>query len=397
MSRAFTRISLAGREGLPRRADVVMAGALSVLALLDLWVIGLSDGFDGEELSAAPFAILVPATLAWRRRRPVAAAYVAAAGLALQGVLVVSTTSVAEIATMLVLAFSLGAHASTRGALAGLAALVAAIVTVAIGSSDAGSDSAGGLASIPFFAGIPCLAGMAVRAARGYAGRLERLSEQLERERERSSRLAVAEERAVIARELHDVVSSGVGVMTVQAAGAGRIVERDPRRARDALAAIESAGRSALVELERMLAVMRTTQEDAPTETPGLGDLASLASRLAAGGLDLEFTSEGAIPAAAPALELAVYRIVQEALTNAMKHAGGARVRATVRYEPRSIEVEVVDDGDGHGVAAATAGGHGLIGMRERVALFRGEFDAGPGGERGFRVHARLPVPEMTT
>jgi signal transduction histidine kinase len=232
-------LSSVGRSGLSRGVDVVVAVVLAVFAVADLWVLELTDDLSGHRLAATPFAILVPAGLAWRRRAPVAAAVFAAVGLALQGLLVAPTTSVAQIPTLLVLAFSLGAHTSPGRALIGLSAAVAAIVSLAIGSS----DSAGGIVSIPFFLGVPWLAGVAVRAARGYAERLERLTEQLERERERSSRLAVAEERARIARELHDVVAHGVGVMAIQAAGARRIVERDPVRAGGALASIESTGR----------------------------------------------------------------------------------------------------------------------------------------------------------
>ncbi len=204
-----------------------MAVALALFAVADLWVLELSDDFSGRRLAATPFAILIPCALAWRRRWPLAAACAAAGGVALQGLLVAPTASVAQIPTLLVLAFSLGAHASAKAALVGLSACVAAIVSLAIGSS----DSADGIVSIPFFLGVPWLAGLAVRAARAYAERLERLTEQLERERERSSRLAVAEERARIARDLHDVVAHGVGVMAIQAAGARRIIEHDAVRA----------------------------------------------------------------------------------------------------------------------------------------------------------------------
>lgn len=370
--------------------DVALAAALAALALVDLWALQL-DELSAHRLVATPFAILVPLALGWRRRRPVAAVGGAAAGVTLQGVLVEPTTSLAQVATLLVLAFSLGAHETWPRALLGLSASVVAIVSIGVGAS----ESVGAILSVPIFLVVPFLAGVAVRAARGYAQRLERLTEQLELERERSSRLAVAEERARIARELHDVVAHGVGVMAVQAAGARRIVEGDPARAREALIAIESTGRSALVELERMLQLMRTPEDEASTDTaPRLADLPALAARLRAAGLDLELICEGSAPPAPPALELAVFRILQEALTNAVKHAPGAPVRAALRFEARAIELEVVDNGNGH-PALAAAGGHGLVGMRERVSLFGGVFEAGAGSEGGFRVYARIPVPEV--
>lgn len=391
MKVALQPIGSVGREGLPARGDVALAAALAALALADLWALEL-DELKAHRLAATPFAILVPLTLGWRRRRTAEAAGVAAAGVALQGLIVEPTTSLAQTATVLLLAFSLGAHETPRRALAGLAASMVAVVSIAIGAS----ESAGAILSIPVFLAVPYLAGVAVRAARRYAERLERLTEQLERERERSSRLAVAEERARIARELHDVVSHGVGVMSVQAAGARRIVNSDPMRAREALSAIESTGRSALVDLERMLQLMRSPDVAVSTtdSTPRLADLPALAARLRAAGLDVELVCHGSAPPAPPALELAVYRVLQEGLTNAVKHAPGASVRAVIRFEPGAIELEVVDRGNVG--APPAAGGHGLVGMRERVSLFRGEFEAGPQPEGGFRVYARIPVPEAS-
>lgn len=394
MKGLLSRVSLLGRIGLPLSADVAMAVALTTFALLDLWVLELSDELSADRLAATPFAIVVPAALAWRRRWPVVAACGAAGAVAIQGLLVAPTTSVAQIPTLLVLAFSLGAHESVGRAALGLFACVAAILSIAIGAA----DSAGGIVSIPFFLGVPWLAGLAVRAARGYAVRLERLTEQLERERERSSRDAIAQERARIARELHDVVAHGVGVMGVQAAGARRIVERDPERARAALASIESTGRAALVELERMLELMRTSDDAVPSgAAPTLAELPELAERFRAAGLNLELVCEGSAPSVPPALELAAFRIVQEALTNAVKHAPGAPVRAAVRLGPGAIELEVLNGGNGGPSSPAAAGGHGLIGMRERVALFRGVLETGPQPEGGFRVHARIPVPGAST
>jgi signal transduction histidine kinase len=210
---------------------------------------------------------------------------------------------------------------------------------------------------------------------------------------EQESRRAVADEQARIARELHDVIAHSVSVIVVQAAAADDVFDERPDQARAALRSIESAGREALVELRRLLGGVRPGDE-APDARPGLDRLAELAAPLRAAGLEVTLRTEGPADVPVPAgVDLSAYRIVQEALTNTLRHAGASRAEVTVRTAAGMLELEVLDDG--HGALPAVAGaGRGIAGMRERTALLGGTLDAGslPGG--GFRVRARLPLEQ---
>jgi signal transduction histidine kinase len=208
-----------------------------------------------------------------------------------------------------------------------------------------------------------------------------------ELEREERARVAVADERARIARELHDVVTHNVSVMVVQAAAGNDVFDTHPDRARDALQAVEETGRRALGELRRLLDV---EAGDGTLPQPGLGRVGELVEQVRRVGLPVELTVEGTPRELPEAVDLSAYRIVQEALTNTLKHARASRATVRVRYAPLEVEVEVADDGVG--AAVSDGGGRGLVGMRERVALFGGDLRAGsqPGG--GFAVRARMPV-----
>lgn len=233
-----------------------------------------------------------------------------------------------------------------------------------------------------------------VRQRREEAARLREIAVRLEQEREEQARLAVAEERTRIARELHDVVAHHVSVMVVQATAARRIVATDPAAARDALLAVEGSGRTALDEMRRMLEVLRDEERPLAPQ-PRLAELEALVRDVRSAGLPVELSIEGTPAELPPGIDLAGYRIVQEALTNTVKHAGPATARVRVAYAPTSLEVEVTDDGRGAaaGLADASRGaGHGLLGMRERVALYGGMLEAGPRLAGGWRVHAVLPL-----
>ena len=230
----------------------------------------------------------------------------------------------------------------------------------------------------------------------------------LERERDENERRAVTEERERIARELHDVVTHHVSVIVIQAGAAIRALERRPDDVRQALEAIDGTARQALGDMRRMLGILGSAPErdgspgGAPAEPdrapmPGLDSLGQLLEQVRAAGLPVELSITGRPRTLDPGVELSAYRIVQEALTNTLKHAGGARARVDVAYEPDALEVRVVDEGARGEAGAARIeapgeGGHGLIGMRERVAIFGGQFEAGP-QPGGFRVFARLPLP----
>ncbi len=281
--------------------------------------------------------------------------------------------------------YSLGRHAEDRPALLGAALGVAGFWTSILVAGEVD------LASFLFSAGLvvatPWLAGRTNRA------RAERIAG-LRREARQRERAAVGEERARIARELHDVVAHSVGVMVVQAQGAQRMLDRDPERAREALAAIETTGRTALTEMRRSLGVLRHPDVDpaAPREPqPGLSGLAALVEQARRNGLAVELVTEGE-PAPLPSgVDLSAYRIVQEALTNTLKHAGPVPARVAVRYRDELLELEISDDG-GPERAVADGAGQGLVGMRERVALYGGELHAAPRPEGGFVVRASLPI-----
>ncbi|MGZ8740952.1 MAG: sensor histidine kinase, partial [Gaiellaceae bacterium] len=213
----------------------------------------------------------------------------------------------------------------------------------------------------------------------------------LESERADEARAAVAEERARIARELHDVVGHSVSVMTVQASGVRRLLRPDQQRERDALLIVERTGREALAEMRRMVGVLRRPEEGpvlAPQ--PSLEHLDRLVEQAREAGLPVELRVEGDAFQLPAGVDLTAYRLVQEGLTNALKHAGATRAEVVVNYSDCALEVVVSDDG--RGVGSDDGGGHGLVGMRERVSVYGGELDAGPRPEGGYRLRARLPL-----
>ena len=240
------------------------------------------------------------------------------------------------------------------------------------------------------------LLGNYVGSRRAYAAELEEKNRQLERARLELADRAVAEERLRIARELHDVVSHTMSVVAVHA-GTGRMVaEDDPAAARVALATIETTTRSAMLEMRRMLGLLRGSAGDEPgalTPAPGLRDLDALVADVVRSGVTVEVCVEGQRRDVPVGVDLAAYRIVQEALTNVIKHVGPTRATVTVRYTGDAVTVEIDDDGSARTRPTAwpSATGQGLEGMRERVAMYHGNFDAGPRPGGGFHVAARLP------
>jgi signal transduction histidine kinase len=230
-----------------------------------------------------------------------------------------------------------------------------------------------------------------------YAARLEERTAELEQAREELARRAVAEERLRLARELHDVVAHSMSVIAVQSGVGAHVAESRPEEVGKALSAIEATSRATLEELRRLLGVLRQDSEPQASlaPVPGLADLEGLLGEVAKAGLAVRLQVEGT-PSPLPAgVDLSAYRIVQEALTNVVKHAGPAQAQVTIGYRDRDVTVEVTDDGRG---AAAPTGdgrggtGHGLVGMRERVAAFGGDLETGPRPGGGFRVAARLPL-----
>ena len=219
----------------------------------------------------------------------------------------------------------------------------------------------------------------------------DRRADLAEREREVAAREAVVEERARIARELHDAIAHNVSMMVVQAGAERRVLDPSQESTRDVLETVEEIGRNALTEMRRLVGMLRTDDDDPLAPQPGLGDLPTLVGQVREAGLPVELRVEGEPRSLPVGLELSAYRIVQEALTNALKHAGEARASVRVRYADDSLELEVVDDGAG-APAELASGGHGLVGMRERVALYGGRFEAGRRPAGGFTVRVLLPI-----
>jgi signal transduction histidine kinase len=288
----------------------------------------------------------------------------------------------------LVVVFMMAQLRDRRQALAGLALVFGAEVIVER------FDPNGATADIFFsnlvFA-VVWLAGFLLGRKFEEADAVREHAERLEREREDQARLAVAEERARIARELHDVVGHSVSVMTVQASGVRRLLRDDQEREREALLTVERTGREALAEMRRMVGVLRRPEE-APTlaPQPSLEHLARLVEQARDAGLPVDLRIEGDAVELPAGVDLTAYRLVQEGLTNALKHARATRAEVLVNYGDGQVEVMVSDDG--RGVGNGDGGGHGLVGMRERVSVYGGELDAGPQPGGGYRLRAKLPV-----
>ena len=246
--------------------------------------------------------------------------------------------------------------------------------------------------------GAAWLVGWNLRRRRARWTELRARAERLEREREEEARRAVTEERLRIARELHDVIAHSMSVIAVQSAVGNHVIDTQPTEARQALAAIEATSRSALTEMRRLLGVLRQAGEPrgSLTPAPGLADLTSLVSQVQDTGLKVWINVEGERGSVPPGVDLSAYRVIQEALTNVIKHAGSATATVTIRYRDDSVTVEIANQapaGPGVHVPAPRMGsGHGIIGMRERVAVFGGEFSAGPRPDGGFLVRACFPL-----
>jgi signal transduction histidine kinase len=370
-----------------RVLDWVIAVALAValelhLALRDEGSVALVDVIGG---------LLLTLPLAARRRAPIGVAVVFGAtafvNAALGGGLFEGEPPPAAALIAGAIAFySAGAYSGDRLARAGVGIGVASVWSAVLVSGNIDAQSflfSGGLVVV-----APWLAG---RASRSRAQRIAAL----EREQRQRERGAVAEERTRIARELHDVIAHNVGLMVVQAQGARRVLDRDPERAREALETIERTGRAALGEMRRSLGALRKPGSDVPlAPQPGVESLGALLEQARRSGLDVELITEGDPAPLAAALDLSVYRIVQEALTNTLKHAGPVHARVRVRYGGDAVEVEISDDGapGQPRSGGATDGGHGLVGMRERVALHGGRLHAGERPQGGFVVRASLPL-----
>ncbi|MFF4578675.1 sensor histidine kinase [Streptomyces sp. NPDC001389] len=367
-----------------RGDGLVAAGA----AAIDLIGLSLSAVVDGPPFTAtaALGLVLAALTLLFRRRYPVP---VLGAVLALGMVVNVVTPAAPHFGLALTVALFTVAR-SCRPAVVAAAGL-ASVPLAAVGLG--GSLLPSGMNVL-----TNALAGVLVVGAAVAADRWQR---ETEANRRLLAERAVAEERRRIARELHDIVAHHITTMQLMAGGARANLAHDPGAARDALVVLEDSGRMALGEMRQLLDVLRAGEEAEtapPAPQPGTADLERIVAESRLAGMDTEFTVFGTVRPLPPTVGLTVFRVVQEALTNARKHAGNAGARVLLTYRPQEVAVEVCDDGPGDGARRSVSrhpgrGGYGLIGMRERVALHGGTLEAAPREDGGFRVAARLPVP----
>jgi signal transduction histidine kinase len=364
-----------------RTGDALLAAAVVVLQLVSVLV---EDGFAGERTVGAAAAVAVGASLLARRRLPLVPLAVAVGVIALANAGPASALpdSGGFLVALVIANYSGGAYLDGRAAVVG-AILVAAAIPLA--AREPGQPLVfGELVFIGVLVAAPWAVGRLIRA--------RRVREvELERERDARAGAAVAEERARIARELHDVVAHAISVIVVQARGGRKLLATEPAETSAALDTIEVVAQQALGEMRRLLGLLR--DDDAAlalAPQPGLARVGELVERVRAAGLPVELCVEGDPADLPPGVDVSAYRIVQEALTNALKHAGDARARVTIRHAPGELELEVLDDGAGH--ANGDAPGHGLAGMRERVAVYGGKLEAGRRPEGGFALRARLPL-----
>ncbi|WP_242895135.1 sensor histidine kinase [Actinomadura litoris] len=387
----------------PLAADALLALGLLLVGLPQLYVEDLPHG-EGYEQFRSPDLVngllvgVVALALTFRQRYPLSVLMFVVAGDSLM-VLRDYPPSVPDVVAFLIAVYSVAAHRGlAHSVLGGLVGLVYFAVSVTVMPVDISPVVL--ITDLALVGGVWVL-GRNLRMRRAYFAELEDRAARLERARGTDARAARIEERSRIARELHDVVAHHVSVMTVQAGAARRIIDRDSDSAREAMSTIEEVGRTALSEMRRIVGVLRTDRdaEQAGRELapqPGLGDLGELLDHVRETGLSVQLWIEGEARTPSPGVDVAAFRLIQEALTNTLKHAG-SQARAWVRlyYTDDDLTVEIEDDGHGTATIMADNGdnpGHGLVGMYERVALYGGELRIGPRVGGGFGVRARFPL-----
>jgi signal transduction histidine kinase len=350
--------------------------------------------------SAAWFAVpaigVVVLPLLFRRQFPFAAPamlWLLAAALSfVDGRLMVFTAG-AYLAGM-VASFLLGNLRDEKQARLGLAVVAGGAAIVVYNDP---SHAPGEFVFIPLVFALVWVAGFAVRSRAAHAEAAEQRAVHAEHERETAARIAVAEERSRIARELHDIVAHAVSVMVLQVGAVRHKLPDAQREDRDALSHVEQAGRAALTEMRRLLDAMRADGENAElAPQPGLDRVDALIGEVGRAGLPVHLHVEGEPFALPRGIDISAYRILQEGLTNALKHANASRADVELRYDPGQLRIEVRDDGDGSGHNGANGVGYGLVGIRERVKLYGGEMSAGRGRDGGFVLTTRLPLTEYT-
>ncbi|MEO8541634.1 MAG: histidine kinase [bacterium] len=386
-------------DGRRLMVDWLPAIGLLVLTQVSIWVQPTTLKIPGPQLAATVLYFAMAISLGFRRSAPIPALGMALAVGAWEIFREsdLQQGSFESFVSLCLATYAIGAYSHSRKAvIAGL--LLPALIPIGDTIHRHLVDDTNQLVSevLPYWiwAAAICLIGRGVRDRHILIGRLGERADRLEREREEKARAAVAEERARIARELHDVVAHGVSVMVVQAGAARRVLHTAPAQAEQSLLAVEATGRQSLAEMRRLLGVLRTDSDSLTlAPQPGLGRVDDLVERVRGAGLPVELHSEGESRDLPIGVDLVAYRVIQEGLTNVLKHAGQARATVTIGYRQDCIDLEVRDDGKGK--AAQTDGrGHGLFGMRERVGLYGGRVHAESLETGGFVVRATIPTAE---
>ena len=366
-----------------------------MIAEIEVATVGGTAALPLLMLAAAGYSL----PFAWRRVHPLPTVIVVVGSVVTMSALLTDTTQyfVPFLVAMLT-SYGAGAYLDGRPAYAGLAIMVCGVLTVTLLSP---SQIAGDYIFPTAFSAVAWLSGRAVRTRTRLTEELHEAAVREQEAHEAESLRAAADERRRIAREMHDVVAHSVSVMVVQAGGARRILERDPERAVAAAAQIERTGREALAEMRRLLGVLHREddQHDLRAPQPTMAGVEALVERAREAGLPIELHVSGERRSLPAGLDLAAFRVVQEGITNAIKYADRAPTEVRVRWGERTLELEILDRGPGPARERLGGdGGHGLVGMRERVKLYGGELEAGRRRGGGFRIHAKLPlVTDQTT
>jgi signal transduction histidine kinase len=383
----FTRVFRWFRDLNPWVLDTFLGTVFTVLGIVGLFAAN-NPKYHYRDPDAIAVLLSLAATLPFyvRRRLPFASMLVAI--VATVTLLTRDYQSNLQSQILLIAAYTIGSYCTTTKRWLGLVAFALGLVAVAgFGIPDTtGANIV--LTGALYFSAYAL--GTSTRNRRMYEQQLEQRATDLERERDEEAKRAVADERLRIAQELHDVVAHSMGVIAVQAGVGAHVIDKNPAEAKKSLQAIAATSRSTLTEIRRLLGVLRADENGAYQPAPGLTDLGRLVDDLGGAGLPVTLKIDGDRDDVPPGVDLTAYRIVQEALTNVLKHAGPAHATVAIDYRPSSIHLVIGDDGRGVN-GRASDGGHGLIGMRERVGVYGGTLSAGPAPGGGFRVDAELP------
>ncbi len=369
----------------PRRADAMVAGALAVL--LFAVVVPMEDR-EGPLLANLAVGLVIVGSLVIRRDHPLATAAIATAGAVVMELLLTTPPSIPAVSfALMIAAYSSGMHGRGWRSVAGLVLIAGVVLALSLAETP-------GDVLFPFivFGVTPWVVGRVLHSQTQLARDLAEQEARLRHLREQEEVAAIARERTRVARELHDVLAHNLSVMVIQASGARRALARDPEVAVEAAGLIGRTAREALAELRQIFGPLHHGDGELLEGTVGLRQVPRLVKRAREAGLDEALARQGDPVRLAPGADAAAYRLIQEALTNSLKHAGGAPARVHVRYRADGVAIAVTDRGRPQADVHVEGAGQGLIGMRERIELYDGEFQAGPRPDGGFEVRARLPL-----